>query len=113
MVFLDFEYGKEDLKFIRSALRRRNLFMDEDDKWEVQGPRQDMNYQVYVGRAFEKPLPVYTTCTCNTIGVGQCKKHLNGFYVAIYPRAVYEIQSPDDWLKVRQDKRITLGGRNP
>lgn len=113
MSFLDFENGKEDLKFIRSALRKRGLFMDEEDEWEVHGPHQDMNYLVYIGRVFEQPIPVYTLCTCATMGIDRCKKHVNGFYVAIYPRAVYEVQSPDDWLKVREDERIELGGRNP
>ena len=113
MVLLDIELGKEDLKFIQSALDRLNLFMDKDDEWEVHGPQQDMNYQVYVGRAFEKPLPVYTTCTCRTIGVDKCKKHQNGFCVAIYPKAVYEIQLPDDWDKVRKDEIIELDGRKP
>ena len=60
MGFLDFEYSKEDLKFILSALRRRNLFMDEEDDWEIHGPHHDMDYQVYIGRVFEQPLPVYT-----------------------------------------------------
>ncbi|MGV7224637.1 MAG: hypothetical protein ACQ9MH_24365 [Nitrospinales bacterium] len=79
MGFLDFEYSKEDLKFILSALRRKNLFMDEEDDWEVHGPHDDMDYQVYIGRVFEQPLPVYTFCTCSTKGIDSCKKHENGF----------------------------------
>ena len=82
--------------------------MDEEDDWEVHGPHHDMDYQVYIGRVFEQPLPVYTFCTCATKGIDSCKKHENGFNVAIYPKAVYEIQSPEEWLKVSEDDRITI-----
>jgi len=33
MSFLDFENNKDDLKFIKSALRRRGFFMNEEGEW--------------------------------------------------------------------------------
>jgi len=108
MGYLDFDDEKENLIIIRSALHRRNLFMDEDDQWEVHGPHPDMDYQVFTGRAYEQPPAVYTICTCKTTGFDSCKKHQNGIYVAIYPKAVYVIQAPEDWLKVNQEDRITI-----
>ena len=112
MGYLDFDDEKENLITIRLALNRRNLFMDKDDQWDVPGPHPEMDYQVFIGRAYEQPPAVYTICTCKTTGYDSCKKHQNGIYVAIYPRAVYEIQSIEDWDKVRPDEKIAIGGRN-
>jgi len=67
------------------SLRKR--FLKNNDEWEIHGPHQDMNYQVYIGPAYRKK---------------EC------FLVAIYPKAVYEIDNYDDWWKADPEKRITI-----
>jgi hypothetical protein len=77
MGYLDFSYEKHHLKKIKQALKRRDLFFDPEDDWEVHGPHQDMNYQVYVGRAYE------------TFEPDAKYEYDKGFNIAIFPRAVY------------------------
>ena len=48
------EEEKEKLKFITGMLERRGLYLDKNDEWEVHGPHPGMNYQVFVGTAYEK-----------------------------------------------------------
>jgi len=69
-------------------LGRRGLKPDLDSGWEVYGPHRDMNYQMYVGYAYDE--------------TGEY------FCVAIYPRAVYEIDDPSDWWKVKPEDRIPI-----
>ena len=66
---------------IRKALSRRGLKFDEGGDWEIHGPHDQMDYQVYVGSAYREADPEAW------------------FDVAIYPHAVYEIESSDEWTK--------------
>ena len=50
MGYLDFDEDKDILKRIKSTMKRRGLFVDAQDEWEVHGPHQDMNYQVFIGK---------------------------------------------------------------
>ena len=86
---LDPGFDKEHFKFIKASLRRRGLKPDLDEEWEVHGPHPDMDYQVYVGWAYNEALDEYIC-------------------VAIYPRAVYEIDDPDDWWKTDPENRIPV-----
>ena len=54
MGFLNFKEEKYNLQRIKSALRRRWLTMDPADDWEIHGPHQDMNYQIFIGPAYLK-----------------------------------------------------------
>ena len=107
MAYLEFDEQKKILNRIESALTRRGLIMDLEDAWEKHGPHHpEMHYQVYIGRAYEK-LDLSIPCNC-THGVHNCQKHRDGFYVAIYPRAVYCINHPDDWWNVKVEDRIPV-----
>ena len=107
MACLEFDYQKEILNRIKSALTRRGLIMDLENEWEKHGPHHpQMRYQVYIGRAYEKIDPSIP-CNC-THGVRNCQKHRDGFYVAIYPRAVYCINHPDDWWKPDPGDKIPV-----
>lgn len=75
---------------IATFLQRRGMTPDTHEDWEVHGPHEGMNYQVYVGYAIAKEDPS------------------ESFPVAIYPRAVYEIDSPSDWARVSAEKRILI-----
>ena len=107
MRYLDFSYEKEHLKRIKSALKRRNLQIDETDEWEIHGPHPERNYQVYIGRVY-KELDHNLTCNCSSKGIDRCDKHKDGFYVVLYPWAVYEIQEPGDWRKAAPLDRISV-----
>jgi hypothetical protein len=87
MGLLDLKHEKETLDFVFGMLARRGLYLKNNDEWEIHGPHQDMNYQVYIGPAYRKK---------------EC------FLVAIYPKAVYEIDNYDDWWKADPEKRITI-----
>ena len=107
MAYLEFDEQKEILKRIKSVLQRRGLVMDPEDEWEKHGPHYpEMEYQVYIGRAYEK-LDPDIKCTCAEDD--DCPKHRDGFYVAIYPRAVYCIDDPDDWWKPKDEDKIPVG----
>lgn len=43
------------LKKIKSTLNRHGFEIDLDEEWEVHGPHLGMNYQVYVGWAYQEP----------------------------------------------------------
>ena len=93
MGFLNFK-DKRDLghkRRIISALERRGWKPDLRSDWEIHGPNQDMEYQVYVGTAIDAD--------------GQDR------YVVIHPRAVYEIDDRNDWSRPEGDRRIYCGVR--
>ena len=85
---LDFgdERDRQYLRSIRRRLLRRGLKPVLDEEWEVHGPHPGMPYMVFIGYAEDKK------------GYWHC--------VAIYPRAVYEIDDPKDWWKVEAEDRI-------
>jgi len=99
---LNFEIDKRILNHIKSALKRRGLLMDPENEWEIHGPHEDMNYQVCIGIAYER-LDYKIPCTCEQ---NNCLRHRDGFYVVIYPRAVYCIEDPDDWWKPKEEDKI-------
>ncbi len=87
MGVLNFENSDEKHKRrITSALTRRGWLPDLKSDWEIHGPRPDMDYEVYVGTAIDAD--------------GEDR------YVAIYPKAIYEIDKPSDWWKKNEDMRV-------
>jgi len=84
MGVLDVSEEKEIVRFITGSLARRGLKPDFNADWEVHGPHKGMEFQVYIG---------YTK---------------DGLCVAIYPRAVYEIDDSSDWWKAYPDSRIPV-----
>jgi hypothetical protein len=107
MGYLNFDDGDEShLPVIRQPLKRRGLVMDKTDDWEIHGPHRDMNYVVYVGKAYES-LDHTLECCCDK-AIMKCVKHKKGFYVAIYPRAVYDICDSSDWWKPKREDRIPV-----
>jgi hypothetical protein len=106
--YLDFDHEKRHLSIIRRALFRRGLAPDLDELWEIHGPHQEMSYQVYVGYAI--PKNEKQTCSFNSCKLPwvKCKEHPNFCCVAIYPRAVYEIEKPSDWYKNNPENRIAV-----
>ncbi len=101
---LNFKKEKEHLAKIRKTLARRGLVPDLKSEWEIHGPHRDMDYQVYVGYAMpsnEKEQRRYCILPWK-----QCKVHPNYYCVAIYPKAVYEIDDPNSWYKVSKEDRI-------
>ncbi len=83
---------KRHFTSIKRRLRRRGLhpILDTDGRgeteWEVHGPHEGMNYQVYIGPVFENDENDY-------------------FYVVMYPRFVYE---GDDWHQVEPEEKIPV-----
>lgn len=110
MGYLNFrDGGEKHLSSIKGALRRRDLQMDENDDWEIHGPHQNMNYVVYIGKVYES-LDQTLECSCAE-AITTCGKHRDGFYVAIYPRAVYAIDEPPGWRQPKQEDRIPVKKR--
>ena len=107
MSYLEFDRQRDILNRIKSTLKRRGFVMDIEDEWEEHHPdHPKMKYQIYTGRAYEK-LDHSIPCNC-TAGVRNCQKHRLGFYVAIYPRAVYFINHPDEWWRRRSDDKVPI-----
>ena len=99
---LNFEFDKRQLNRIKSYLKRRGLFMDPEDEWEIHGPHQDMNYEVLIGPAYKK-VDLSVPCNCEQ---NNCQRHHDGFFVVIYPKTVYRIDDPDDWWKPKKEDKI-------
>ena len=90
MGVLNFEVETRHLQKITAALKRRDLLpVTDEEEWEIHGPHDQMNYQVYVGYAVSKDDP------------NDCP------LVAIYPRAIYEIEERSDWGRVLPEKKIS------
>ncbi len=69
---------------IVNALDKRNMEPDQTEEWEIHGPHYpEMPYQVYGGYAVSRDDEADTPL------------------VAIYPRAIYEIEDRADWGRVR------------
>jgi hypothetical protein len=88
---LDFsdERDKYHLAIIRRRLGRRSLKPHLDTVWEIHGPHEGMNFQVYMGWAG----PI---------------KGTGDVCVAIYPWATYEIQDTNQWNMVGAENRIYI-----
>jgi hypothetical protein len=89
MGFIDNIKEHSSFKKINRQLRRRGLIPCLDSEWEVHGPHQNMNYQVYLGEAIYK-----------TDG--------ETILVAIFPRSVHEIDSTEDWYKCTSANAIPV-----
>ena len=96
MGFLNFESQPYHMKVIERVLGRRGLKPDFESDWEIHGPHQDMNYQVYVGYAKSKPEGKCIWSSKKIIRTG-CSVHDIIHCVAIYPKSVYEIEEPEKW----------------
>ena len=108
MGYIDFKHEKELLSHIRKILLRRDLVPDTKSEWEIHGPHPGMDYQVYVGYALpkdERGACQYSDCN---LPWKKCKRHVNFYCVAIYPKAVYEIEEPSDWGSARSENRIPI-----
>jgi len=97
---------KEHFKIISERLKRRGLEPCTDEEWEIHGPHPDMNYQIYVGYADLRNKNQKCRCFGCNLSVGECVKHANFYCVAIYPRAVYEIEDPEKWWDTKPENRI-------
>lgn len=106
MGYLDLKNEKEHLNCIRRILSRRGLSPDLKNEWEIHGPHQDFNYQVYVGYAL--PRNKKDKCKVCDLPWMKCKAHVNFYCVAIYPRAVYEIEDPTKWASPTEEDRISV-----
>lgn len=109
MGIIDSENLKYHLRYISNALLRRGLMPDPESEWEIHGPHSpDMPYVVYVGHA----IPSNDKEKCRAFGCNlpwkKCKIHNNYYCIAIYPKAVYEIDDTAEWAKVRPEDRIPV-----
>jgi hypothetical protein len=91
---LNFAEEPQHLRKIAAALRRRGLVPDLQEEWEVHGPHEGMNFQVYVGYAVWKG---YTDDTC----LVAVSLHGPG-------RGVYELDSSSDWYKSDPERKIPV-----
>lgn len=109
MGFLTFEDRDEKriLSNIKRRLKRRRLKPDLDSEWEVHGPHNGMNYQVFIGCCSFIPKEG-DKCICpEGSQLTYCPIH--GFqWVAIYPWAIYGIDDSRDWWKVTAEDRIPV-----
>jgi hypothetical protein len=86
--FIDLEIEKLHHRRVKSMLSKRGLMPDLSQEWEIHGPHQSMNYQILVGWAYDD----------------SCNRHL----VAVYSRAIYEIDDYSKWWDVGDQNRIAL-----
>jgi hypothetical protein len=76
---------------ITQTLKRRGLRPDLSNPWEVHGPHEGMNFQMYAGYAINTNDPNDTYC------------------VTIWPgHGVYEIDDPSEWNKTEPGRRLTI-----
>jgi hypothetical protein len=87
MGFVDFKSEPEHLEYLRKRLASYGLKPDKNWEWEIHGPHQDMDYQVYIGYAKDAR------------GIEHC--------VAVYPRSIYEVDDPSDWYKGFSENRLS------
>ncbi len=85
---------------IKRALKKRGMRMDMEDDWEIRGPHQDMNYVVFVGYAYFDKLHPF-------LHIPE-KYRRDGMWVAIYPRAVYEIEDELKWYMTDPEQRVFI-----
>ncbi len=108
--FKDDPYASSYKERIKQALRRRGLEFDPKEEWEVHGPHQDMNYQVYIGYGYYKADP-NAKCICPSKKMirTDCSAHKQWVCVAIYPWAVYELEDTDRWASdARPENRMPV-----
>ena len=109
MGFLNLNHEKERHKRIRKALARRGMKVDTDSDWEVHGPHPEMNYEIYVGHAYKEADPkARCICSNKSVQLKACEAHKRDCCVAIYPKAVYEIEDESVCWDVRPENRISV-----
>lgn len=91
---IDLKEEPELRRTIKKRLLQRGLILDPEglEYWEVHGPHESMNYQVFIGLVYDRQ-------------EGPDKSS----YVAVYPKAVYWIDDPCDWWKVGPDQKVYKG----
>ncbi len=109
MGVLNLKKEKHHLKRIQEALNRRGLKIDRGEDWEIHGPHQDMNYYVYVGYGYVDADP-NAKCICHSKNTQfrNCEAHRRHYCVAIYPKAVYEVEEPSCWWHTESENRIPI-----
>lgn len=89
MGYLDIDNEPYHRRRITTALKRRNLEPSWGEDWIIHGPHHpELPYQVYIGYA-------------------QVSRD-EEIMVAIYPRAVYEIEDETRWGEVQPEQRIPI-----
>jgi hypothetical protein len=88
MGYIDFDADKPLGRRVATALQRRGLVRDPSWEWEMHSLHGDMSCHVLTGRV-RIPADMRP-----------------GFFVAIYPQAVYEIEDVSKWWDVGPDQRI-------
>jgi len=93
MGILNFDHDTAIKGYIIKRLKSRGLIIDESEEWEVHGPHYQMDYQVYIGPAlYDKK--IWTV------------ERLDGLYVAIYPRGIYELEDTTKWHQASPENKI-------
>ena len=112
MGILNFRQEKEHLEYIKRKLNSRGLKIDTTDDWEVHGPHENMNYQVFIGYGYQNAVPG-AKCDCKK-GAQRtdCEAHKQYYCVAIYPRRVYQIDTPSDWHKTDSENIMKITEQN-
>lgn len=105
MTFL-LEDEEEIAKILTRRLKRRGL-KPSNEEWEVHGPHKDMNYEVFIGACDFIP-EEGAKCICPP-GSAKANCPIHGFVlVAVYPRAVYEIEDESLWWDVYPEDKIPV-----
>lgn len=99
MGILNFELEPYHMKAIKGVLDRRGLKPDLEDEWEIHGPHSpDLPFAVYVGYAYKEAKEgAKCICPSKKIRLVDCPAHRRYYCLAIYPKAVYEIEDPSQW----------------
>lgn len=98
MGILNFESEPYHMKVIKGVLGRRGLKPDLKNEWEIHGPHgPELPHAVYVGYAYQEA-EKSAKCTCpGKTQLVDCPAHRRYYCLAIYPKAVYEIEDPSLW----------------
>jgi hypothetical protein len=93
MGIVDLYNDKYSLEFIEQKLNKVGMTIDDSEEWEVHGPHEDMNYQVYVGPAnFDKVI------------WGNTK--FDGLYVAVCDKGVFDVEDMNNWNLRTEDNKV-------
>ncbi len=94
MRMLHSKTDKQHFKHIKERLKKRGMECSFNEGWAIHGPNPNMKHKVYVGPVKYSHLP-------------------DSFvYVAVYPVAVYKIDSRDKWENPKKEDRIPVRKRS-
>jgi hypothetical protein len=102
MGILDLNEEPKHLDIVKRRLARRGLKPCLDEEWDIHGTHEGMNYQVYVGTAYEEP-EKGAKCICpddykqKGLEESNCPAHRTYYCVAIYPWGICEIEDFSEW----------------